>query len=213
MTPVFALPVPRVVRAWTWRMVLSGDPASAPTTADPDQFCMARLARGDTDALRPIFDRWKLPLLTFFYRSVGSRADAEDLALQVFERVFRAAPRYRPEARFSTWLFAIARRELLHELRRRKRKPVEPVAPADLEDLPFSGDAAADDVQTREVEAELLASLQQLPERQRSALLLAAAGDLSHAAIAQSLGVSENNLNVILHRARLALRTLFHPRP
>lgn len=164
---------------------------------------MEQLTAGDTHALRPVFDRWKLPLLSYFYRALGSRADAEDLTLQVFERVYRAASRYRPEARFSTWLFAIARRELLHELRRRRRKPVEPVAPEDLE-------SAAPDVRhSREVEEQLLVALQQLPERQRSALLLAAAEDLSHAEIARALGVSENNLNVILHRARAALRASF----
>lgn len=168
--------------------------------ADDDVRCMVRIAAGDTHALRPVFDRWKLPLLSYFYRSLGSRADAEDLALQVFEHLFRAAGRYRPEARFSTWLFAIARGELLHELRRRRRKPVEPVAPEDLAGFGVPLD------RTGETEEEILVALQELPERQRSAILLAAAGELDHAAIAEALGVSVNNLNVILHRARQALR-------
>lgn len=168
-----------------------------------DRRCMERLAAGDTQALRPIFDRWKLPLLSYFYRALGSRADAEDLALQVFERVYRAAPRFRVEARFSTWLFAIARGELLHELRRRRRKPLEPVAPDEL-----AATGAATD-HTAEMEEHLLVALQQLPERERSAVLLAATGDLDHAGIAAALGVSVNNLNVILHRARRTLRDLF----
>jgi RNA polymerase sigma-70 factor (ECF subfamily) len=164
---------------------------------------MARLVAGDTGALRPIFDRWKLPLISYLYRALGSRADAEDLALRVFERVYRAAPRFRADARFSTWLFAIARGELLHELRRRRRKPLEPVAPEELAETSVAADYSA------ELEEHLLAALQELPERQRSAILLAAAGELDHAAIAAALGVSVNNLNVILHRARQTLRTLF----
>lgn len=195
---------------WRWCVVLFsgalGSEASAAAVDDSDladRQCMERLARGDTHALRPIFDRWKLPLLSYLYRALGSRADAEDLALQVFERVYRAAPRFRAEARFSTWLFAIARGELLHELRRRRRKPLEPVAPDELVET----GAAAD--HTAEIEEHLLAALQQLSERERSAILLAAAGDLDHAGIATALGVSVNNLNVILHRARRTLRGLF----
>ena len=64
-----------------------------------------------------------------------------------------------------------------------------------------------------ELEEQLLAALQELPERQRSALLLTAAGDLSHAEVAGTLGVSVANLHVILHRGRHALRTLFSSRP
>jgi len=202
----YAPPGP-AVPAWLWAWLAAPTLAAAEPedTAgdardDEDRRHMARLAAGDTHALRPIFDRWKLPLVSYFYRSLGSRADAEDLALQVFERVYRAARRFRPEARFSTWLFAIARGELLHELRRRRRKPLEPVAPEDLAEIGAPCD------RTAETEELLLAALQELPERQRSAVLLAAAGELDHAAIARALGVSVNNLNVILHRARQALR-------
>lgn len=197
-----------LARLWLWLVAAARDGTSVSATTgaetdEDDRLAMARLVAGDTQALRPIFDRWKLPLLSYFYRALGSRADAEDLALQVFERVHRAAARYRPEARFSTWLFAIARGELLHELRRRRRKPVEAVAPEDLAEIGAGADHSA------ETEEHLLEALRQLPERQRTAILLAAAGDLDHAGIATTLGVSVNNLNVILHRARQALREHF----
>ena len=179
---------------------------------------MLRVAGGDPDALQPLFDRWKLPLLNFFYRSLGSRADAEDLVLQTFERVYRAAPRYRAEARFSTWLFSIARRELLHELRRRRRKPVDPVDPADIVDLvdldaaggpPHPG-AERSSLHSAEAEERLLRALSQLPERERTALLMNAADELTHGQIAETLSVSPGNLHVILHRARQTLRGFFH---
>lgn len=189
-------------------VVASAVPAASSVDAgeptDPDQACMLRLARGETEALRPLFDRWKLPLITYFYRSVGSHADAEDLTLQTFEKVYRASGRYRPEARFSTWLFAIARNELRHEWRRLRRKPVDPL-PAEMFDRieGLSGEASS---AFRELEEHLLLGLQTLPERQRTALLLSAAGELDHAGIAGLLQVSVNNLNVILHRARASLR-------
>lgn len=198
--------------AWLVLAMTGSEGASTATGVETDPSNMARLAGGDTRALRPIFDRWKLPLLSYFYRSLGSRADAEDLVLQTLSAVHRHANRYRPEASFSAWLFAIARRELLHELRRRRRRPLEPVAPADLE-------CAAADLQAEqhahaaELEEHLLEALQHLSERERSALLLCAAEDLSHREVAATLGVSENHLSVILHRARHALRAHLSSNP
>ncbi|BET68716.1 sigma-70 family RNA polymerase sigma factor [Opitutales bacterium ASA1] len=186
------------------------EPAAEGGTVDRDEdhLCMARLAAGETSALRLIFDRWKLPLLSYFYRALASRADAEDLALQTFERVYRAASRYRPEARFSTWLFSVARRELLRELRRRRRKPVDPVAPEDLEGVDGRGSSACPG-EVAELEEALLVALQSLPERQRSVLLLTASGDHSRSEIAEMLSISVGNLDVVLHRARQALRAVF----
>ncbi|HLP01123.1 MAG TPA: sigma-70 family RNA polymerase sigma factor [Opitutaceae bacterium] len=201
--------LPAWLRLWLAPSVITPSREQPAATAlDADHACLRRIAAGDPDALQPLFDRWKLPLLNFFYRALGSRADAEDLALQTFHRVYRAAARYRPETKFSAWLFTIARRELLHELRRRRRKPVEPVPPEDLATL--ATDASPDERRrAAELEEHLLAALQQLPERQRSALLLTAAGELSPAEIATALGVSAGNLHVILHRARQTMRTLF----
>lgn len=70
---------------------------------DPDAALMLAVAGGDEAALTALIDRWKGPLVSFFYRSVRSQELAEDLAQEVFIRVYRAAPRYRPEAKFSTY--------------------------------------------------------------------------------------------------------------
>lgn len=212
MLPLVASLINFAAPAWVALCEATGgsEPGQTQTTcvADEDASCMRKLANGNPDALQPIFDRWKLPLLSYFYRALGSRADAEDLALTTFERVYRAANRYDSSTKFSTWLFAIARNELLHELRRRRRKPVEPVPPEDLT-LLTSDTSGTEQRHASELEEALLLALQGLPERQRSAILLTAAGDLSHEEIAQSLKLSVNNLNVILHRARQTLRSLF----
>ena len=190
---------------------MNGPVAERDDTGSPETIWLQQIAAGNTQALRQIFDRWKLPLLTYFYRAIGSHADAEDLTLQTLTRVYRSAHRYRPEAKFSTWLFAIARHELLHELRRRKRKPVEAVQPDQLDALSTAQVGAPGHAQ--EVEEKLLVALQGLPERDRSALLMASGGDLSNSEIARTLGVSNNHLNVLLHRARLKLRELFSSQP
>lgn len=199
---------------WLPALVAAAMPAPAaspgPDTPADDRRQMELLVAGDSHALRPLFDRWKLPLISYFYRALGSRADAEDLTLQTFTQVYRHAARYRPETVFSTWLFGIARHELLHELRRRRRKPVEPVSPAELDFAPH-GNPPGDERHLAELEEQLLAALQHLPERERSALLLTAAGELTRPQIATTLQVTENHLGVILHRARETLRRHFQP--
>ena len=84
---------------------------------DDDAACMRRIAAGDETALNVIVARWYTPLMNFFYRSTGSSHDAEDLTQSVLVKLYRAAPRYRETARFSTFLFVIARR-VLHNHRR-----------------------------------------------------------------------------------------------
>lgn len=165
---------------------------------------LARIARGDERALQQLFDKWKLPLLSFFYRSLGSHADAEDLTLEVFVRLHRAAPRYRPTAKFATFLFHIAHNLLRNERRRLRRKPAQPVPPELLADLPeASADAARRLAETEEVFRHALA---RLPDRPRTALLLLHQQRLDHAAAAAVLRITENALRVLLHRARRMLK-------
>src|SRR5687768_3667490 len=95
-----------------------------PRGDDPQQesfALMARLAAGDSSALEGLYERWGGPVLSFVERMCGDRATAEDLLQEVFVRVWRAAPRYEPTAKFSTWLFQVARNATLNELEKRSR--------------------------------------------------------------------------------------------
>lgn len=178
-------------------------------TADPtcdDETCMLRLANGDASALRPIFNRWKLPLMNYLYRSLGSHADAEDLTLAVFEEVWKSASRYQPTGSFGAWLFAIARGRLRHEWRRRSRHPVTPVAPHELVD---STDAIHSTPTDSEVEESLLQALRGLPVKQREALLLSTQTTLSSSEAARALGVRTDYFYVLVNRARTALKLKF----
>lgn len=189
-------------------------PADAPDGAgtrgpeEPEALALRRAAAGDPDAMEMIFERWKLPLLSFFYRATGSRADAEDLTLMTLDRVYRAAHRYRAEGRFAGWLFAVARRELSHEWRRVRRRPVTAVAPEDLA-LETADGAEGDRRRVAELEECLLVALRSCKPREREALLLAAGGRLSQAEIAVALGVTQNHLSVILYRGREVLKGFF----
>ena len=175
---------------------------------DPDENAMAAVAQGNGNALREIFDRWKLPILNFLYRSLGNHADAEDLTLAVFTEVWRSAPRYRSEGTFSAWLFAIARGKLRHEWRRQRRKPLSP-APAEVLEIADADNRMEPEQDQWEWEETLLQGLQTLPEIQRSALLLSVHSRMNSDQIAASLGVRSSHLYVLIHRARAKLKTYF----
>ncbi|ACB74717.1 RNA polymerase sigma factor [Opitutus terrae] len=191
-----------------WPCAQAGADEEVPPPISPpreeEAIWLARIARGDDAALQHLFDKWKLPLLSFFYRALGAHGDAEDLTLEVFVRLHRAAPTYRSEAKFSTYLFTIARNLLRNERRRLRRKPLDPVAPELMTELPEpASDAARRLAETEEV---FQRALTRLPEKARTALLLLHQQQLEQPAAAAILRISENALRVLLHRARRLLK-------
>jgi RNA polymerase sigma-70 factor (ECF subfamily) len=177
---------------------------------DEDVRLMLALRAGDSSAFDALFQRWSAPLLRYVDRMVRDSAAAEELVQETFLRLYRARERYEPEARFSTWLYTIATRLALNELRRpRHQSPhkstdeVEGDAPALV--LAHPGPRADDVVHARRVGRQVEGALAALPERQRAALWLAAVEGLSYAEIAESLATSEKSVKALVHRARCAL--------
>jgi RNA polymerase sigma-70 factor (ECF subfamily) len=179
--------------------------------ADEDGERLARVAGGNERALQELFDKWKRPLLSFFYRSLGCHADAEDLTLEVFVRLHRAAGSYRSTAKFSTYLFHIAQNLLRNEHRRRQRKPAQP-APPELFDT-IAMETADSTQRVAELEELLQRGLARLPEKQRTALLLVYQQDMDYRAAAAALQTNENALRVLVHRARQQLKTEMEAHP
>lgn len=171
---------------------------------DADVEAMRRLAGGDQRALRELVTRWQNPLINFFYRSLQSYETAEDLTQTTFVRLYRAAGRYRPQAKFSTYLFQIARRLLINEYRRRSRKPLDTVDPVELGGS-VSGRAP---LKQMELEEAFSVALQSLPENQQTALLLLKQQELSYEEIAEAMGASVSSVKTWIHRARTRLREL-----
>src|SRR5579885_3378479 len=87
---------------------------------DSDLELMLRVQNGDAESFELLLNRYRLPLVSYFVRMVRDRALAEDLAQEVFLRVYQARQRYQPEARFTTWLYRIATNLALNALRDRK---------------------------------------------------------------------------------------------
>src|SRR5271156_2321200 len=92
---------------------------------DPDAVLMLRVKRGDIAAFEELVDKYKQPIVNLMFRMVHDLDEAEDLAQNVFLRVYRSAGRYEVSAKFTTWLFTIARHLCLNEIRRRSRHPAE----------------------------------------------------------------------------------------
>lgn len=193
--------------------------------AESDEQQMLRLQAGDRAALAGLVEKYRRPLVRFLYRMMHDAAIAEELAQEVFLRVYRARDRYRPSAKFSTWLFKIATNLALNSLRDgRLRQAVElPAAfAATGERLNESARGAlrgeADTRPTAEqqmVEAERVAAIRraiaELPEKQRLAVVLHKYEELDYAAIAEILGCSESALKSLLFRAYETLRVRLRP--
>lgn len=181
---------------------MSQPPGTSDDSGPDDAALMRRIAEGDEAALRTLIDRWQGPLVNFFYRSLSDQEQAEDLAQVTFVRVYRAAETYTPTAKFSTYLFQIARRLLINEYKRAERRPLHYVDPSDLRAVAAP---AADDLHW-EVEEAFRRALARLPENQRTAILLLKQQELSYQEIADIMGAQEGAVKTWIFRARQFLK-------
>lgn len=181
---------------------------------DEDALLMLRVQRGDREAFEELVERHRQPVFNFIQRTVRSVEDTEDLAQQVFVQVWKAAGRYRVAARFTTWLFTIARNLCLNEMRRRGRHPVEsleePVTTSEgevgREHADTGRPGVAEEVLLEELEGRIGVALAELPEAQRSAILLFREKEMAYEEIAEVLGVSVSATKSLIHRGRETLR-------
>jgi RNA polymerase sigma-70 factor (ECF subfamily) len=179
--------------------------------ADPDVELMLNFKAGDQLAFRRLFDRYKGDVINYCYRFCGHRGVAEELAQEIFLRVYKAAARYRPEARFRTWLYKIAANVCLNELRRadyRNRfESLESNGEIPGEDpesgpTPTDGNRPDQSLERKERQQLIFAALEQLPGEQRAALLLRVEQDFSYQEIGRQIGRSENHVKTLIHRGR-----------
>ena len=178
--------------------------------ADADAKLMLAFRAGDRSAFETLFRRHTPPLVNFLARMVKDRGRAEELAQDVFIRIYNARERYEAKARFSTWMFGIAHNLALNELGRAYRKRerrFEEGAEARSPD-PAPGPQLL--LEARRAAARLEAALAALPDRQRAALLLRTQQGLAYDEIAEALGVSLASVKSLIHRAREGLTRLLH---
>ena len=173
---------------------------NASDTHDDDEL-VRRAAAGDDDAFRQLVERWERPVFAFLARMLDSREDAEDLTSETFLRIHRAAPRYRPDGKFKSWLFRIAGNLARSELRRRAV-----VRWVGLESAPepATDRTAGDAVETQELVRNALA---ELPARQRQAMLLRHYQEMSYKEIAGAMDTTVSAVETLLYRASQNLKS------
>jgi RNA polymerase sigma-70 factor (ECF subfamily) len=196
-------------------VALTGETSTQLALRDPDIRLMLRVRNDEAEAFAELVELYHQRLVTVMQHLVGSSDEAEDLAQEVFLRVFRGRKNYHPKAKFSTWLFTIANNLALNVLRTRQRKPViplnvrdsGPLGPRPAEQLVKDREHSPQErMQQQELATIVRQALDTLNERQRVAVVLNKFEDMNYADIAEVMGLSTKAVKSLLSRARDNLR-------
>jgi RNA polymerase sigma-70 factor (ECF subfamily) len=182
--------------------------------SDPDVQLMLAVQHNDATAFRQLFDKHAAGVVGFAMQFVGSKARAEELAQDVFLRLYRHRGRYMPRARFTTWLYRMVTNACITELRRAEHRvgsySMDEGRTADTQGPPELPDRTAISGEDAVLQQERLQSLKHvlndLPAQQRAALLLARVEGMSYDEVGVSLGCSVAAVKSLIHRATVTLR-------
>lgn len=201
-------------------MASLGESSAQLALRDPDIRLMLRVRDDEPGAFEELVTQYQHRLVAVMHHLVGNNEEAEDLAQEVFLRVYRARAKYRPRAKFSTWLFTIANNLALNALRSRQRKPVVPLSNNDSGPLgPRPAEQLVRDqqaqpvhhLQQQELAGIIQEAIQGLNERQRMAVILNKFEDMNYAEIAEVMGLTTKAVKSLLSRARMNLRVVLQP--
>lgn len=177
---------------------------------EPDAELMLRVKEGDAQSFALLLQRHRNPVIHFLFRMVQNQALAEELAQEVFLRVYRARASYEPTAKFTTWLFRIATHLALNSLRdRRKEKLLESLDGGEDSNGRELADAqpSVEQALLKEARArEIRRAVATLPGKQRAAVLMHKYEEMDYSQIARVLNCSESALKSLLFRAYETLR-------
>ena len=196
-------------------MAFTGETSAQLALRDPDIRLMLRVRDDDGQAFADLVELYHHRLVTVMHHIVGSNEEAEDLAQEVFLRVYRGRKKYHPKAKFSTWLYTIANNLALNILRTRQRRgtiPLNvrdsgPLGPRPAEQLVVDrADPPHQRMQQQELTAVVQQALDTLNERQRIAVVLNKFEDMNYAEIADVMGLTTKAVKSLLSRARDNLR-------
>lgn len=185
-------------------------PPGQPDADSEDRRLMELVGGGDTAAFQELVERHQALVAGTIGHMLGNNSDVEDLAQQVFIRVWRSAKRYVPRAKFTTWLLTITRNLVFNELRRRKRHAALPLQSGNEgEELQIEDQHSAtpdESLLEGELQRAIDSAIAELPETQRMALVLRRYQELSYDEIADVLQQSIPAVKSLLFRARTELR-------
>jgi len=178
-----------------------------------DEELMTRIAKGDEYAFQILAERHQTSVLNLIYRFIGDPTKSQDLAQEVFLRVWQAAGEYKPKAKFTTWLYRITANLCLNELKSSRSRRWLRFFHADTDEQTVgeegfsNGSPSPEDLLlSKERSREITQALQSLPENQRMALILKRYDDLSYEEIARILNCSVSAVESLLVRAKKNLQ-------
>jgi RNA polymerase sigma-70 factor (ECF subfamily) len=189
-------------------------PVREPALDDPQVALMLRVQRDEPGAFAELVEHFGPLVFGRFYRQLNDRQDAEDLAQEVFLRLYRHRKRYRPSAKFATWLFHITQNVARNALRSRRRHPSVRLSSLGWTEDDLRGEhflsedceSPSQPMERRELAGIVRTAVSGLGSRQRTALELHQFHDLTYAQVARKLDMSPKAAKSLLYRARNQLR-------
>ena len=186
---------------------------------DPNSVLMERYRDGDDDAFRELVDQFQRPLVNFFYRLTWDRFASEDYAQEVFQRLIRYRSAYHPSAKFSTYLFRIAKNYWIDRYRERKAAPKmtslentignSEGRPLSLRDTVEAGGPGPDErIGQKEIRRRVMKAVECLPEEQRLVFVLSENQGLKYSDIAEVMEIPVGTVKSRMHTAVRRLREL-----
>lgn len=167
---------------------------------DLDVALVGKVQKGEVHAFRLLVERWQSMVFNLHLRMTGNRSHAEELAQETFIRAYQRIADFEGNARFSTWLYAVARNLCLDHLKRRRPAEIQEEA-----DAAAPGPSPEENVSSQEDMVRLQRLLLTLPEGPREAFVLRHVEGLDYEEIAERCSTTVNNVKVRVHRAREAL--------
>lgn len=192
---------------------LTLDDQSNPYLSDPDVRLMLEFQKGNKASFETLIRKYFPRLLNFIYRYVSSREAAEDITQEVFIRVYKSGYGYKPQSKFQTWIFTIARNLSLNELRRNKQRTVSLDATLSSDEGELKRQiedpnsiSPGEDMLRGEKAAAVKAAIDDLPENQRVAVLLRRYELFSYEEIGRTMNISPKAVKSLLSRAKESLK-------
>ena len=180
---------------------------------DEDVQLMLKFKQGEISAFEALLDKYHNPIINFVYRFIGNKQESEDLAQEVFLRVYRSSQNYKPKAKFSTWIYRIAKNLVLNELRRRRTHNVsslDEMVSFEEEELPKqisnNKPSALVELEKKDLTVAVRKAIDSLPANQKMAVVLKRYDELPYVEIAKILGCSVSAVKSLLNRAKVSLK-------
>jgi RNA polymerase sigma-70 factor (ECF subfamily) len=173
---------------------------------DADAHILRLIAEGDEQAFEQLVHKYQQAVFNTIYRYTGKQDDVQDLAQEIFIKVWRNARKFKGKSKFSTWLYRIVVNHCINYRRKNKRKHVSLDELTEQGKTPESLKVEPDWEQRRKVEL-VRKAVDELPERQRMALVLAQFEEKSYKEIAEIMKVSLSSVESLIFRARSALKS------